>query len=362
MRILLAIALGSFLGACNSSVAFDRSEFACSAGGPCADDDAGVAAQDAIGSADALAPDTSAADASDAGLHPDAVVFDAMPRDAAPLDAGFLDATSPRDAEVTGNLGSTCNSSLDCSSRNCFDIGSGGARDLRCVRTCGAGADCPPGFGCWNQNGARLCLSAAYLGGGAYANNAGATCATNADCRSTFCDNGHCLEVCYDDSDCQGGRCRLRAVSSTERFSTCDGPGGAGAPGTACTVGTECVSGACNSTTHSCAQLCRNSLSCPADQACVSSQVSTCVVSGTPNCMQANIDVVHVCVARAVGSTPNGGGCTMNENCRSFYCNNGVCSDICTTTADCPSNLTCRPLVAGQAFNVFDFYAGYCLP
>lgn len=335
--------------------------------------DAASAPDAGFSAPDANAPD-SGAPGSDGGTATDAFFFDAMNLDAAALDATALDSGGPRDvgsldaanigrdAEPTGNLGGACALPTDCTSGVCFDLGSAGARDLRCVRACGRGEDCPSGFGCYNQSGVRLCLSASYLGGGAYAGSAGATCASNADCRSTFCDGNRCKEVCFDDSDCSGGRCRLRRVTPTARFGTCDGPAGVGPKGASCTMGSDCASGVCVSSLMTCAGLCRTSLSCAAGEFCVSADASDCVVPGNPNCQEAAINIVHICSARAVGTTPTGGSCTMNSDCRSFYCRNQRCSDTCSTSLDCPAPLVCRPLVSGQALGLFDYYTGYCLP
>ena len=149
--------------------------------------DAASAPDAGFSAPDADAPD-SGAPGSDGGTATDAFFFDAMNLDAAAPDATSLDSGGPRDvgsldaanigrdAEPTGNLGGACALPTDCTSGVCFDLGSAGARDLRCVRACGRGEDCPSGFGCYNQSGVRLCLSASYLGGGAYAGSAGATC------------------------------------------------------------------------------------------------------------------------------------------------------------------------------------------
>ena len=376
---LLLVLLGGLPGAaCDSALRIERGGFACGAGGPCpAGVDAAAAPDAGPNDLDAEARDVAAADARegapDAGffdamnldaMSPDAGVVDAGSADAGGLrDVGFMDAMSAgRDAEPTGNLGGACALPSDCTSGVCFDLGSGGAQDLRCVRSCGRGEDCPNGFGCYNQSGVRLCLSASYLGGGAYAGSPGAACASNADCRSTFCDANHCLEVCFDDSDCGAGRCRLRRVTPTSRFGTCDGPAGTAPKGATCMVGSDCASGVCLSSLRTCAQLCRNSLSCAAGEFCVSADASDCVVPGNPNCQEAAINIVHYCSTRAVGTTPTGGSCAMNEDCRSFYCRNQRCADTCSTSRDCPAPLVCRPLVSGQALGLFDYYTGYCLP
>jgi hypothetical protein len=182
----------------------------------------------------------------------------------------------------------------------------------------------------------------------------GQTCATNSDCGSGFCTDGYCCN-----SACTGtcmacnvtaklGSCvNIPAGSPDSNASTtcplpeyCDGAGscltmgGQKANGFSCAMGTECASG-----------FCADGLCC--DQACTGTCLAcnlpltpgTCSLlypgsvdpTGSPACTAPSY-----CAAGGAcmgGRRPNGAACTIDNDCGSNYCVDGICCQTACATA-----------------------------
>lgn len=108
------------------------------------------------------------------------------------------------------------------------------------------------------------------------------------------------------------------------------GGGGGAAPGVACTVGTQCLSGVCNSGTCS-----------------AGAQGTPCNVGA--NCVSGICGADGSCTA-AITPAPMGGVgsvCTVGAQCVSGVCAAGVCSgglqgQPCNVTADCDTGYVCN--------------------
>jgi hypothetical protein len=195
-----------------------------------------------------------------------------------------------------------------------------------CTQPCCSSADCGPSTVCFGTGaGANYCVSPAWLSRssalGALAG--GATCTANADCRSGLCSGGACVDTCCSTAQAStacasGATCNLgtfpgagafdshrtgfcnantgacgfspctacrtlsdcsllgevcsyapAAVGSTDIVATCElAAAGTGAQGTACTTGSTCASGYCDSTSQQCSDVCFTNADCKAGWRC----------------------------------------------------------------------------------------------
>jgi len=262
------------------------------------------------------------------------------------------------------NLNSTCTVNSDCDSRVCFDLGQSFGR--RCVQSCGAGAQCPNGYTCYDFNGGRMCLSTQLFSNATFSTPAGGVCTEGGQCKSNFCPAPTagarmCVETCTEDTDCSGGRCRWYEAVPDRWIGACSGPQGAVPDGSPCTLDTQCASGACINSV--CSKLCSSTADCANGQSCAPAEYHECVLPGL-SCLLWQANLTTVCVSGPHGSDPVGATCTTFSNCRSGLCHTGInqCSDVCATDADCPSTHRCkilplRTLTDGTTVNV-----NVCMP
>lgn len=148
-------------------------------------------------------------------------------------------------------VGQRCECDAECADPNhvtCLTERQSGFPGGVCARSCTSETDCGGGFGCpdWGFCAER--------------------CETEQDCSvPSVCLNQHCLHMCQQDEDCDGGECNLYSGKCEPD----PGPSRAGfwAP---CSVGEECRSGTCSN--GSCVASCsteRNA--CPEGAVCIPS-------------------------------------------------------------------------------------------
>lgn len=280
-----------------------------------------------------------------------------------PVEAGEEDApdTDVRDAggeaEASGPLpnGSKCRVDGECKSRLC---GSSTVLTTEIVKTtgpicttpCCTSSECAPSFVCFNGGtGGGYCVPAALaqrpttLGGVA----PGATCNTNADCRSGICTGTpkRCLDTCCTQSECSGGTtCRLKSVSApgpAHDIWVCAPAetGATGAPGDTCADSTACASDNCIGIGSSriCRPPCSNSASC---KTVAGFAMGHCLYGSSGS------DQFRFCFSGTVNSRSAAGvGCTDDSTCQSDYCDAELkkCANVCARDQDCAANESCRP-------------------
>jgi len=151
------------------------------------------------------------------------------------------------------------------------------------------------------------------------------------------------IDMILDGSRAETGTCK--AVADTCTASTdcctanCDKTSGKCAapstlcslPGEACTTGNTCCTGSCAGGTCSSTQCVADNLACAVSSDCCGDQ---CVPDGKGG---------GTC--KPLGPKPTSGNpCTMNSQCASSYCNNGVCANpsFCTVDGEiCSTDLQC---------------------
>ncbi|HRG98342.1 MAG TPA: hypothetical protein PLR99_18955 [Polyangiaceae bacterium] len=225
-----------------------------------------------------------------------------------------------------------------------------------CTKICCTSEQCGAGFVCLSPgSGGSYCVAATALApdrnlpssGGA---KGGTPCGTNTECRSGLCaDLGgsggkRCIDSCCLDSDCAGGTCNVRTLSSKYTGFVCANPPSTVAKdaGGACTVNSNCRSNYCIGET-ACGVRCCASAQCGAGNSCIWNFAG-------PN----GTDIVQHCLptgTRAAAKSP----CTNGNDCASTQCeleSNGqpdgsttsrVCRDVCCLDSDCPSSERCLP-------------------
>ncbi len=107
------------------------------------------------------------------------------------------------------------NADMQCASGKCGSLG-------RCESVCRSSTDCAAGQACTYSLGPSFTTNTdtdIVAGCGASAGGPGgdgASCNSNADCVSAFCDGTQCTDVCFSDADCTkaGWRCRPEQVKT----------------------------------------------------------------------------------------------------------------------------------------------------
>ncbi len=173
-------------------------------------------------------------------------------------------------------------------------------------------------------------------------------------------ETGACTPVaqaCAKSTDCCTANCDatsgLCAASKT----------GCSLPAAVCVTGNECCSGSCVSGACSSTQCVADNAACAVASDCCSDQ---CVPNGSGG---------GVC--KPLGPKPTSGNpCTMNSQCASSYCNNGICAnpsfctvdtDICSTDIQCCGGLCTKAAgasvgVCGPVPNAGGVVGGPCKP
>jgi hypothetical protein len=249
-----------------------------------------------------------------------------------PGDGSGAEAES--DSGTCHGLLCSCSASAQCTSGLCAQE-SAVTQDLYeqadgtdfCTQACCSSSDCGPSTVCFGTGaGGNYCVDPAWLSRSSSLGTlaGGATCGTNADCRSGLCTGGACVDTCC----------------STAQAST------ACASGATCNLGTFPGAGAfdthrtgfCNASTVACGlspcTACRTSSDCSViDQVC--SYAAAALGSS---------DIVATCEPPAPGPGGQGAACTSGSACASGYCDSTSqqCSDVCFTNADCKTGWRCR--------------------
>ncbi len=162
----------------------------------------------------------------------------------------------------------------------------------------GVGRTCPT-----NCSDAGICVSTSTCTAGSCTGRKGngQTCTSGTQCVSDQCVDGVCCNFPCD------GSCDVCNAPSTLGICTLTDPGSAGSP--------ACAPFVCNGASAACPGTCTSDTQCVVGDYCASGS----------------------CVAKK----DNGQGCTATSQCKSGYCNTGVCcaSGICcTSSTDCPGS------------------------
>ena len=198
--------------------------------------------------------------------------------------------------------GERCAVGTACQSGACDD------EDRECYTPCDDADDCADGEWC-NDN---VCDTLTAVG---------AQCAVGDECASGACSIGRRCLVCDGDEDCDGGYCDIGNQCNDLR-----------SEGESCGRAGMCESGRCNVVT--------GCLACQVNADC-----------GPGNFCHLPIGTTGECVT----PRPNGQACTVNGQCQSGKCGEGVCRTACNNDAGCPDADFCfgggckRKLVNGSA-------------
>ena len=290
-------------------------------------------------------------------------------------------------------LGQLCNAGTDCDSGNCIDGVCCSAASCGTCRACnvaGQAGSCQPtppggsephggctpnppcGFdgtcdgsgACRNQPtttscGTGSCSGSSYTPVGT-CDGAGSCAQTPVSCGHYTCGSGVCLTMCSGNGDCTGSGYTCQSSSCTNLKPL----------GTACVMGTECLSnlctdGVCCSTGPSCGSCNSCALNghgtCSAVAAGGSDPAAICMDTGASSCGTTGVcDGAGNCASYPSGGTcapascPDGMSLTTSVcaaglckpstvNCAPFACDvaNSACKTMCTADTDCASGSTC---------------------
>jgi hypothetical protein len=229
----------------------------------------------------------------------------------------------PLDHVCRGSAGETCQVDNDCATRRCIESDG--------IKSCALGTptnDCALSTDC----GSAICT-------GLCSDNTSQQCTKDSDCASCECTGRKCQAsqvggTCFKNLDCASGDC-LQGIC-------------AGAPGDACSVPTDCVSGSCSGFCSD------NTLqACTKDSNCTSGQ----------------------CTGRKCHASPGGGTCATDLDCASRDCFQGICAgapgDPCQVSTDCApgpgpqictaSKVCCLPDGTQYCTNSLDCCSGRCV-
>lgn len=216
---------------------------------------------------------------------------------------------------TTGNdLGEACSSDDECRSGLCL----GGM----CTQSCDwlSPTSCPSGFYC-DADSSTSCSSGYCVAGGAGSGALGASCASDTECASLFCDRGICTTPCVPGGTvgcAEGYTCQAGTL-------TCRGSCQRGRElGDACDVNPDCISLTCATRGDDsfCTQPCDDATPCP--------DGFTCTAAGNQS----------VCVPDAGGLDD---ACTTDADCLSGICTTENGASYCTRGCDppCPQGFEC---------------------
>ncbi len=268
----------------------------------------------------------------------------------------------------TQQLGQSCSDAATCAAGlTCLD--SNGVK--LCTRPCigsgdGGEADCPLGNACYDfesgpLDGAKLCVDDSQLAsttpGHGFTQAPGASCASGNDCQTGVCMGDQtCARACLADRDCDADEVCYGEWADAETvtgYHLCyfSDPVAYTPAGGACNNGLECDSGVCVGT-------CDNGSLCNSDAECFfGSCVGTCADHCRSNADCGSGDAcapwpmvvtydntyssfVPVCMDKVYsGTQADGTACTSDGQCQSDWCQGGICTTPCGTSADCTGGL-----------------------
>jgi V8-like Glu-specific endopeptidase len=241
-------------------------------------------------------------------------------------DARECDEGLCRPATGDLRLGRSCESHAECESRFCARVADGAHR---CTRPCEpSGSDCFATELCLTLDGGCGACST-HGGGGAESLEFGDACRGDDECESgqclidgdedecrEGCTHRYCTESCVEDGVCpEGAHCRgdvcVRGPHS--------------AAGETCVDDLDCAEGSCTTWDggRRCTPGCGDGGTCPDGAECVEGYV----------CWPAGVQIGDACDEEGAGCG-DGGRCTE-------VVGDTVCVESCSTTADCPSGLSC---------------------
>ncbi|MDI3285760.1 hypothetical protein [Polyangium sp. 15x6] len=269
--------------------------------------------------------------------------------------------------------GQSCNNNGECLSGSCVD---GICCENSCTGTCkscnvagnlGKCVNTPSGQP--DTVASTKCENGSVCDGAGTCKKAtGQTCGNGGECLTTFCNDGRCCDVNCNASTCKAcnlagseGTCTNiplgqddnQANTTCTGTNSCDGMGACKKDnGQTCGNAGDCVSATC-ADGYCCNSTCTNTC-----QACnVSGKLGTCsnVEDG-----QDDTNGAMMCSGAAVSCDGNGNckkelgqSCGMASECRSGFCNDGVCcSEACTDTCKvCNNSGACVNVASGSDDN-----------
>ncbi len=255
----------------------------------------------------------------------------------------FAGGVSTEPPTGTAALGGACTDDIDCKQGLfCQPYGNSSV----CSQTCSPQQqDCPSGFACYAYQSTPN--QGACIKGQTQptpTKNPGDSCTASSQCKSLMCVSGLCRTKCTLSNP-------VECNSKTEMCAKVPSAGvGVCVPdttpkllptGSACTAGSQCVSGICLSDTGGstgavCRQLCTGKFTCPSGFACVPQS------NGKQACLPGS------------DKMPPGSACTGPEQCATGPCvladGQQYCSKSCDLgdAASCPCGMVCQASTAGN--------------
>ncbi|MEL6544284.1 MAG: hypothetical protein AAFQ82_06635, partial [Myxococcota bacterium] len=275
-------------------------------------------------------------------------------------------------------LGGECSPSSSTCAEGTFCITVGGLS--KCARACvgngrGGDDDCPTGMACMDFasgafDGSKFCVAADQVpqttaGSPFTTAPAGACTATGNGCQTSFCQSsGTCARGCMANRDCNTGEVCFAVVDGdniSSGYHACVASDTATykAAGEACSANLECDSGVCTGFCSNNGNPCDNSGDCGIGGTCQGACANHCRTNGDCSSNQtclpwatkregsSNSDWTPVCRSGTGGSRTNGASCASDNDCASWWCVGGTCTEPCGSNADCTgtlSNKSCGPV------------------
>ena len=226
-----------------------------------------------------------------------------------------------------------------------------------CARSCCDDTECGDGAICWiSGTGARACIPPALVLRERGTGGPLADCVDDADCASGVCTDRLCLGNCVGSDTCPDPYgCALRAIDQGNRRvaqMACTLTAGAGAGATCLGGSRDCESSLCLDVGFGlCSAACATTADCPD----LTTRDMYCGFGGVVN--NGVVDQLQICLFRAHdGRGRQGDPCVTSEDCNDLLCFRGRCADTCCNDASCPDDTSCRPVLAGQRWEM------HCIP
>ncbi|MGD0527775.1 MAG: hypothetical protein ABSE49_21760 [Polyangiaceae bacterium] len=299
-------------------------------------------------------------DGSDGGIDPSEASIDESggPEASTASDTGggsTTDTTVPSEAGPC-TVNCPCANDSDCTTAKgaegicaqSADVGADLGHTGFCSEPCCTSASCDPGSVCFASGaGGNYCVNPAWLARSTTLGDStgGATCTSNAQCRSGLCTGGKCADTCcsFADSSAEcasGTECAFGAFPGTSpdiHFAArCSAPGGAQTAGSPCSVSSECAGGLCytNASNPFCVAPCSTSTECGGGYGCQLDIQGGDIYAG---CFLVN------------GQDAQGSPCNDFTQCLGGLCSAaGECTNICFSDSVCEGGWRCSPMLDNE--------------
>lgn len=187
-----------------------------------------------------------------------------------------------RELPATGGKagGVTCTTNVECRSGLCGDVADGGVK--RCVDNCCSQGDCATDSVCALTSIGGKYLGFVCTDERGTLRNPGTACTTDSQCKSNLCYDGtQCVQHCAASKDCPATQACVwlpRSTTDTRPVNVCNGEGTRADAGTTCATYEDCKSTQCEPRIDGqpdagpgnvCRDLCNRDSDCPAPLRCL---------------------------------------------------------------------------------------------